>query len=539
MLDLSARFLASRDAGIVYPMSFARSLFTVSGLTIFSRIFGFVRDTLTAALLGAGPIADAFFVAQRLPNLFRSLFAEGAFSAAFVPLYTSEKQRKGDSEARRFAGEAFGILLLILIPFSILVIIGMPYVIRLLAPGFIDEPEKFQLAVDFSRITFPYLLFISITALQGGVLNAHDRFGPAAAAPILLNLVLIISLLAVHFLDLPAGETLSWATLIAGVVQMLWLWWGCIRAGATFPLVWPRFTERTKRLFKQIGPGAIGAGAAQINVLLSTILASTLPTGAISYLFYADRLNQLPLGIVGIAVATTLLPLLSRHVEAGNEDTVRHYTGRAIEFSLMLGLPAAIGLGLAAQPIIQTLFERGAFGPTETAETAKALAAYAVGIPAFLLVKVFSAGLFARHDTKTPVKVALIAMATNVGAALIMLAPLQHVGIALASSLAVWVNAALLFLYLRRDGYPVGDVKLAHRLPRMIICALGMSLVTLLMTGVAEDYLAAPELWKHIMALLLIIVPSCLLYAVLLQLTGAMRWRDVVAMLRRQAPTHP
>jgi putative peptidoglycan lipid II flippase len=518
-------------------MSFARSLFTVSGLTVVSRVAGFIRDTLTAMLLGAGPIADAFFVAQRLPNLFRSLFAEGAFSAAFVPLYSAERQKLGLPEAQRFAGEAQSLLLFVLIPFSILMILFMPWVIRLLAPGFSDEPEKFQLAVDFSRITFPYLIFISVTALQGGVLNALGRFGPAAAAPTLMNVVLIVALLLVKLLDWPAGQTLSVAITVSGILQMLWLGWSCRRAGAVIPVVWPELRERTQRLFKQVGPGAIGAGATQINILLSTILASTLPTGAISYLFYADRLNQLPLGIVGIAVATTLLPLLSRHVEEGNEDTVRHYTSRAIEFSLMLGLPAAIGLGLAAQPIIQTLFERGAFSRTDTIETAKTLAVFALGIPAFLLVKVFSAGMFARHDTKTPVKVALIAMATNVVASVLLLGLLQHVGIALANSLAVWVNAGLLFIMLRNKDQKIGDAKLLYRLPRLIICALGMGLVTLLILHATQDWFAPHHLGMNLMALATIILPSVLAYALLLQLTGAMRWRQVAAMLKRKADT--
>ena len=348
-------------------MNFARSLFTVSGLTVVSRLAGFLRDTLTAMFLGAGPVADAFFVAQRLPNLFRSLFAEGAFTAAFVPLYTTEQERHGQEAAQRFAGQALMLLLAALIPFSIIVMMFMPQVMLILAPGFEKEPEKYDLAVRFSTITFPYLALISVTALQTGVLNAQGRFGPGAAAPIAFNLVLIAALFIARFAHLHVGYALAWGVTISGVVQCGWLAISCYRAGVSIPFTKPQLGDASKRLFRRIGPGAVGAGAAQINLLISTILASTLPTGAVSYLFYADRLNQLPLGVVGIAVATTLLPLLSRQIENGQAKRMhKHYTSRAIEFCLMLGLPATVGLAIAAQPIIQTLFEHGAFTHEDT-----------------------------------------------------------------------------------------------------------------------------------------------------------------------------
>ncbi|MGE3624193.1 MAG: murein biosynthesis integral membrane protein MurJ, partial [Bdellovibrionales bacterium] len=486
-------------------MSFARSLFTVSGLTVISRVSGFVRDTLTAMLLGAGPIADAAFVAQRLPNLFRSLFAEGAFSSAFVPLYTTEHQKNGFKAAQHFAGQALALLLAILIPFSIFIMLFMPFVIRLLAPGFHDEPEKYNLTVQLSLIAFPYLTLISITALQGGVLNAQGRFAAAAAAPISLNLVIVAALILAHFYGWHAGYTISWAFLLSGVVQASWLAISCYRAGTSLPLTWPRLTGATLLLFKRIGPGALGAGAAQINMLLSTILASTLTTGAVSWLSYADRLQQLPLGIIGIAVSTTLLPLLSRHVEAGAEDNVRHYTSRALEFCIMLGLPAAMGLVMLAHPIVQTLFEHGAFEAEDTLQTAEALAAYAFGVPAFLLVKVFSAGFFARHDTATPVKLAIAAMVTNVAGAFLLLGPLQHVGIALANSVAIWVNALLLLFALRRRKVRITDGKMKKRMPRILVCVLGMSLVTLALAYYTKGWFADRDLLKEITGLGIVI----------------------------------
>ncbi|MGB9154502.1 MAG: murein biosynthesis integral membrane protein MurJ [Alphaproteobacteria bacterium] len=515
-------------------MSFARSLFTVSSLTIVSRVGGFVRDSLTAIFLGAGPVADAFFVAQRLPNLFRSLFAEGAFSAAFVPLYTTEQKRHGDEAAQHFAGQALMLLLAALIPFSILVMMFMPQVMFLIARGYEPGSEKYNLAVTFSTITFPYLALISVTALQTGVLNARGKFGPGAAAPIAFNIVLIIGLFAARFFGWEVGHTLAWSVTISGVVQCAWLAISCWRARVSIPLLRPHVTEATRHLFRRIGPGAIGAGAAQINLLVSTNLASSLPTGAISYLFYADRLNQLPLGIVGIAVATTLLPLLSRHIEAGEEDKVRHYSSRAIEFCLVLGLPSMIGLALAAQPIIQTLFQHGAFTHDNTVGTVQALCAYSLGIPGFLLVKVFAAGFFARHDTKTPVRIAIVAMIVNVICSVLLLHPLQFVGIALANSIAVSVNAALLCRALRRKKVPIGDEKMPRRIWKIIVCAVIMALVTAFLTEFAWDAISFTGLAQEVVCLVALIGLSGLSYAVALHITGAMRWHDVLAILRKK-----
>ena len=514
-------------------MSFGRSLATVSGLTVLSRIGGFVRDSLTAIYLGAGFEADAFFVAQRLPNLFRSLFAEGAFSAAFVPLYTTEQERHGEEAAQHFAGQALMVLLAALIPFSILVMMFMPQVMRILAPGFEQDPEKYRLAVNFSTITFPYLALISVTALQTGVLNARGRFGPGAAAPIAFNIVLIIGLFTARAFHWNVGYTLAWSVTISGVVQCAWLAISCYRARASIPLLRPHLSEAGKKLFRRIGPGAVGAGAAQINLLISTILASTLPTGAVSYLFYADRLNQLPLGIVGIAVATTLLPLLSRTIEAGDENKVRHYNSRAIEFCLLLGLPATIGLALVAEPIIQTLFQHGAFTHDDTIFTTQALQAYALGIPGFLLVKVFAAGFFARHDTKTPVKIAVTAMIVNVCASVILLGPLQHIGIALSNSLAVSVNAGLLYRKLRQKRVPIGDDKLPWNIKKIICCAVMMAIVTGTLTEFVWDKIAFANIPQEILGLCALIGLSGTSYATALSLTKTVNWRDILVFRNR------
>src|SRR5438128_1483697 len=285
-------------------MALLRSVATVGSYTLVSRVFGFIRDILTAAILGAGPIADAFFVAQRLPNLFRSLFAEGAFSAAFVPLASGALAEGGKPAVRDFAEEAFAVLLAF-------VLIGesfMPWLMSAIAPGFTAEPGKFDLVVSLTRITFPYLLFISLTALQGGVLNAVDRFAAPAATPILLNLFLIAALLLMAQLGWQDGQALAWALSAAGIAQFLWLMGSCARAGVALRLRLPRLTGRVKQTLKLMGPGVLGAGVTQLNLVISTALASLLPGGSVSYLYYADRLNQLPLGVVGLPVAPAILP---------------------------------------------------------------------------------------------------------------------------------------------------------------------------------------------------------------------------------------
>src|SRR5215472_12108134 len=332
-------------------MALLRSVATVGSYTALSRVFGFIRDVLTAAILGAGPVADAFFVAQRLPNLFRSLFAEGAFSAAFVPLFAGAMAEHGKEAARVFAEDALAALL----GFVLLGEIFMPAVMAVIAPGFGDDPAKFGLAVDLARITFPYLLFIALVALQGGVLNSVDRFAAAAATPVLLNLFLIVALSMMDRFGWHDGRALAWAVTAAGFAQFLWLMSSCARAGLALRLPVPRLTAGVRRTLAVMTPGTIGAGVTQLNLLISTALASLLPSGSVSYLYYADRLNQLPLGVVGIAVGTAILPSLSRQVRLGHLSEAVATQNRGIELAVLLTLPAAIGLGVLATPILSVL----------------------------------------------------------------------------------------------------------------------------------------------------------------------------------------
>lgn len=451
-----------------------RNVLTVGSWTAASRVLGFVRDILIAAALGAGPAADAFFVALKLPNFFRRLFGEGAFSAAFVPLFAGTLAAEGREQARRLAEGALSVLLAALAVLTLLAVLFMPEAMTLLAPGFRRDPERFALAVELTRITFPYLMLICVVALFSGVLNGLDRFAAAAAAPLLFNVALIGGLAAAPFLALPVAEGLAWGVAAAGILQFVVLAWAVAAAGMPLRLPRPRLTPEMRLLLRRMGPGAIGAGVTQINLMVDVIIASFLPQGSIAFLYYADRVNQLPLGVIGTAVGTALLPALSRQVRAGQGSAALATQNRAIEFALLLTVPAAVGLAVAAWPIVHVLFGRGAFGPGDVTATAAALAAYALGLPAYVLVKVFAPGFFARGDTASPVKVAIVCVVLNIALCLALIGPFAHVGVALATVISGWVNAGALGLWLWRQGRLAPDARLARFVPRLTVAAAVM-----------------------------------------------------------------
>jgi putative peptidoglycan lipid II flippase len=514
-------------------MALLRSVATVGSYTLVSRVFGFLRDILTASLLGAGPVADAFFVALRLPNLFRSLFAEGAFSAAFVPLFAGTMAEAGKEEARAFAEDVLAVLLTVLLAFVLVCEIFMPVVMSAIAPGFSDDPGKFRLAVELARINFPYLLFIALVALQGGVLNSLDYFAAPAATPILLNLFLIAVLLLSKRFGWHDGHALAWAVCAAGFAQFLWLMFSCGRAGVALRLPVPRLTPGVRRTLAIMAPGAFGAGVTQLNLLIATMLASFLAGGSVSFLYYADRLNQLPLGVVGIAVGTAILPPLSRHLRQGDLGAAIATQNRGLELALLLTLPAAMALAALAVPILAVLFQRGAFGPADTVATAKALAAYAAGLPAFVLVKVLAPAFFARHDTRTPVKLAVVAIIVNLSLTLMLMGPLAHVGIALATSAAGWVNALGLLVLLVRRGHFALDRRARRNLPRIAVAALAMGGALRLLLLAAAPALAATAALR--IATLTGLVATGLAVFVLAALAlGVADWRDLLGRLRRQ-----
>ena len=459
-------------------MSLMRSAALVGGMTIISRILGFVRDVMIASVLGTGLVADAFFVAFRFPNLFRRLFAEGAFNSAFVPLFAKRLEDETHEQAHRFGEEVLSVLTFTLIIFSIAAEISMPLLVHLLAPGFADNPEKFDLAIVFTRIAFPYLLFMSLVAFLSGVLNSLGRFAAAAAAPILLNIVLISALIFATFLKTQqqAGHLLVWGIALAGFLQWLMVLIAARRAGMSFRVRRPRLTPGVRRLISLGIPGVIAGGITQINILIGTIIAS-MQASAVSFLYYADRIYQLPLGVIGIAIGVVLLPEISRHLRSGKTQAADHSQNRALEFSMLLTLPAAVALTVIPQPVLMVLFERGAFTHEATVATAHALTAFAVGLPAFVLNKIFSPGFFAREDTKTPMYYAGVAVAVNITASLVLFPFIQHVGIAIATSLAGWINTGLLGFTLYRRGHFRGDQRLKSRLKIYAFSALSMGAV--------------------------------------------------------------
>lgn len=521
-------------------MSLGRSIFTVGSFTLLSRIVGFVRDIVLSALLGAGPIADAFLVAFKLPNLFRRLFAEGAFSAAFVPLFAKELQGEGRESALVFARHAHACLLMILVPFSLVMMIAMPAVIWVMAPGFTDDAAIFDKAVTFGRITFPYLIFISLASLYGGVLNSIDRFAEVAFTPTLLNITLIGCVLGLTPMLPDSGYAAAIGVAMAGFLQWLWLLFSCWRDGVAMKLVRPRYTEDVRRLVRLATPVAIGGGAQQVSTLLDVVWASILPAGSISALYYADRITQLPLGVIGIAIGTALLPLLSRQLRAGETDAAMANQNRAIEFGLLFSLPSTAALWILAEPMIRVLFEHGKFGPMDTLRSAGALGAYAVGLPAFMLIKALTSGFFARHDTRTPLYIALIAILLNVGlnAFFVLGTPLAQVGIALASSISGWVNALLLATVLLRRSHWLPDPRLKSRTGRMFLATVGMALALAGLLIVLKPALAHPDL-KGVIALLGTCAAGGLVYGALGALLGVVRLSEIRFLMRRQPGVRP
>lgn len=507
-------------------MNLLPAITTVGGYTMLSRVLGFVRDVLIAAFLGAGMVTDAFFVAFKLPNFFRRLFAEGAFNAGFVPIFSEILERDGRDAARRFAQSALAVLVLILVLLVGLFQALMPWLMYGMAPGFAVWPEKFDLTVALTRLTFPYLLFISVVSLMGGILNSLGRFAAVAVAPVLLNLCLIGALLWLAKFTPTPGHALAWGVAVAGMVQFVWLVVALGRADMPLRIPKPRFTPQVKRLLRLMAPAAVGAGVVQINLVVDIVLASLLPSGSVSYLFYADRLTQLPLGVVGVAVGTALLPLISREIGGGRGDRAIRHQNRATEFALLLALPAAASIVVLAHPFVSVLFERGEFGPRESDLTALALRAYAVGLPAYVLVKVLTPAYFARQDTAMPVRIAAICVLVNLALNLVLMQWLAHVGLALATALSAWLNTWLLARLLSRRGDFIADARLRRRLPRILLATAIMA------GGLAVAHMSL-DVWltsvfpARILAVVLLIVGGLGLFGLAALAVGAVRPDDL------------
>ncbi len=520
-------------------MSMVRSAATVGGMTLISRVLGFVRDVLIGGLLGSGPVADAFVVAFRFPNLFRRFFAEGAFNAAFVPLFAKRLEGEGQDAARGFAEEALSVLLVTLLALTAVAQIAMPWLMVVMAPGFVDDPERFDLAVLFTRIAFPYLLFMSLVALFSGILNSLGRFAAAAFAPVLLNVILIAAILfAAPHMPTP-GHALVWGVAFAGVAQLLMLIYACRRAGVRLKLRWPRLTPGVRRLVTLGVPGVIAGGITQINLVIGQFVAS-FQDGAVSILYYADRIYQLPLGLIGVAMGVVLLPDIARRLRAADDAGANGSQNRALELSMLLTLPAAVACAVIAGPIIQVLFQgtsqavlgQTAFTDEDVQLTAWALTAFAFGLPAFVLIKVFQPAYFAREDTRTPMWFAGINTLVNVALGIVLFILFGLVGLAAATAIAAWVNTGLLAARLIAVGHFRMDARLAGRLPRMVLASAGMGGVLWLLAAPVAPWLEG-SYGEQVAALAVLVLGGTATYAVLAQVTGAARLSDVRASLSR------
>lgn len=510
-----------------------RGILTVGGWTMASRVLGFARDILIAAMLGAGPVADTFFVANRLPNLFRRLFGEGAFNAAFVPAFSGLLAAEGAPAAQRFAEEATSVMVFWLSGLTILAELAMPALMLVLAPGFHQIPDKFALAVTLSRITFPYMPLICLTALLSGVLNGLDRFAAAAAAPVLYNLTSIAFMLGLAGMMPTVGHALAWGVSASGVFQLALVAWAVRRAGMKLSLPRPRLTPQMRLLLRRMGPGLLGAGVTQLNLAVDVIIGSLLAPGTVSILYYADRVNQLPLGTIGVAVGTALLPTLSRQALAGEAKAAIGTLNRALEYALTLTLPAAFALLAIPGAIIGVLFGRGAFDAHSVTLSAQALAAYASGLPAFVLVRVLVPAFFARGDTATPVKVGTAMVGLNLALNVAFMVPLQHLGPPLASSLASWCNVTVLAVILRRRGYLAVDDELSRVVPRTLLAGLIMVAMLLALERAMHAPVAAMGGVRWL-ALGALIAGGLAVYGVAGQLFGAFDLREMAGGLRRR-----
>jgi putative peptidoglycan lipid II flippase len=426
-----------------------KKILSVGGWTLASRVTGFVRDVVMAALMGAGPITDAFVVAFRLPNHFRAIFGEGAFNAAFVPTYGRVHETEGSGRAGAFANRIFTLMLAVQVLLLVATLAAMPAFVSVLAPGL--KPEVFELAVTLTRITFPYLLLITLETLIAGVLNARDRFWAPAAAPILLNLSMI-AMLATAWLFPTAGHAAAAGVLVAGVLQLILVWADAGRAGLAPRLANPRGEPEMGGFFKRLGPAVVGSAGIQIAMFADTIIASLLPTGALSSLYYAERLYQLPLGVVGIAAGTVLLPTMSRLVAAGDPAGAHAAQNRAVGFTLALAAPCAVAFLVLPDLVMTALFQRGAFDASAASRAGDVLAAYAVGLPAAVIIRSVTASFYSRGDTTTPLWASLAGYGVNIALKLVLIGPFGVAGLALATSVGAWINVGVLWaLAIRRD----------------------------------------------------------------------------------------
>ncbi|MGD2024947.1 MAG: murein biosynthesis integral membrane protein MurJ [Methyloceanibacter sp.] len=503
---------------------------TVGGLTLLSRLTGFIRDVVMAAMLGAGPVADAFFVAFRLPNHFRAIFAEGAFAAAFVPAYAHTLEKAGLSAAKLFADQVGAALITINLVLLAIALLFTPEVVMLLAPGLSDDPERFDLAVALTRITFPYLALVSLETLFAGILNANNRFATAAGASILLNVSLIATLALAPYFE-TAGHAAAWGVLIAGIAMVLLVGGDAEMHGYGIRLRMPRLDAPTKRFLKALGPAIVGAGGVQLALFADTVIASFLPAGSLSALYYADRINQLPIGVVGIAVGTVLLPEMSRRLAAGDTRGAASAQARGIQLALLLTIPCAAAAVAIPDLIMRALFARGAFTSENALSAGHTLAAYSLGLIPFVLLRSFTAPFYARGDTATPVKAALLAASVNIALKVALMGPLAQVGLALATSIGAWVNLFLLAYLARRQGFAVSGEAIRGPVAKLVLIGIAFAAGLYLASQGLEGALSSMTNFREETVLgILVVVGGLLYFAAVFMVLG----RDWLAGLMKE-----
>jgi len=519
-------------------MSLARNAGTVGGLTALSRVFGFLRDMLLARLLGASLAADAFQLAFVLPNTFRRLFAEGAFSVVFVPMYSRALHGEGEEQAARFADQVLAIFVVVLLGFTALAMLAMPAIVWLLAGEFRTVPGKFELSITLARITFPYLGLVSVVAMLSGLLNARNRFVPGASVPLLLNFVLLAGMGIGALLRRQGGDdnsiavALAVAVTVAGIVQLGYMLWAVRRAGVRLSLRLPRLTPQVKRLALQILPTTAGAGIYQASQFVDTFFATTLPQGSLSLLKYGDRLHQLPLGIVGIALGTAILPMLSRHIHSGEQAEAQALQARSVEMATLLALPAAAALAVCSPAFVTALFVGGRFTHGDAAVMAGVVTALVIGLPAQVLVKVLQPGFYAREDVRTPVLVAGLALLANIAVNFVVVPRFGIVGLAAATTVTALINVVVLVTILRLRGWFRLTGEVAGRIARQLLATLAMVAVLQEMLPLFADWYAA-GFFARLTALAALMGAGLVTFFAAAFLTGALDKQRLLQLVRR------
>ena len=525
--------------------SLVRNVGTIGGLTALSRVFGFARDMLVARALGAGAAADAWQVAFILPNTFRRLFAEGAFSVAFVPMYSRKLHADdgGEGAAEKFANDVLAVFIWVLLGFSAIAMIAMPGLIWLLASDYQDVPGKFGLSVTLSRITFPYLMLVSLVAMLSGLLNARSKFAPGAFVPVLLNIVLIAAVIIGYWLRGGTGDdrvlayALAGGLATAGLAQLVYMWWAVRRAGVVLKVRWPTVTPEVRRLTWLILPATFGAGIYQISQFVDTFFATSLPQGSLTLLKFADRLNQMPLGIIGIALGTAILPMLARHIQSGNEGETQRLQANAVEMALLLTLPGAVALAICAPAFTEAFFRAGKMTAADTAIMANITVALVAGLPSYVLVKVFQPAFFSREDTRTPVYIAAAALAINIALNFYVVPRYGIVGLASATAITATLNVITLYTILQRRGWFRWPAALTGKIVRQIIATAAMGMVlSLLMRLLAGRF--GGELFDRAWSLGLLVMTGLIVFFGIAFLVGALD-KDLLTQLRRKRPAKP